>query len=277
MPAQAVGTGRAAIEGHPVIQTGVDSSGLPVFASIPVKGVYKDFAITTTAVRRQIVDFAKCAKCHDGKLHGSQLIPRLSLHGGNRTEEPGLCVMCHNPNQTDGAYRASGQEVSVDFKVMVHSIHAAKFRKTKYIVVGFQGSVNDFSTVNFPSSLKNCALCHIDNGTKGTFELPLVSTLGSTTTTGSVLNLLPGQVDVNPVNDLKTSPIAATCSACHDGPYIHNHMVQMGGQFGVVQSVLVGKEQCATCHGPGRQEDVRKAHGVSGGTSGGSTGGTSRD
>ena len=41
--------------------------------------------------RRLVVDIAKCDVCHDV----------LSLHGNNRTDEPGVCAVCHNPNATD--------------------------------------------------------------------------------------------------------------------------------------------------------------------------------
>jgi len=261
LPAQASGSGRVAIEGHPSIQTGVDSMGAPIYGSVPVKSVYRDFPIAAGSLaRRQVVDFNKCAVCHDGGKHGDTIVPRLSLHGANRNEEPGLCVMCHNPNQTDVAYRSSGAEESVDFKRLVHGIHAGGFRKQPLVIIGFRGAVNDFSHVRFPAELRNCLNCHIDNNGKGTFELPLASKLGSTIASASLLSPLPGFVDVNPANDLRISPIAATCSACHDSREVRRHMVSMGASFGVTQSVLEGKEQCLTCHGPGRKEDVRRAH-----------------
>jgi OmcA/MtrC family decaheme c-type cytochrome len=171
--------------------------------------------------------------------------------------------MCHNPNQTDAAYRTSGSEESIDFKRMVHGIHAGGFRKTPLIIIGRNGSVNNYSSVRFPSELRNCVKCHIDNGARGTFELPMSTTLGSTINSLSVLTPAPGQVDVDPSNDLRISPIAATCSGCHDKSETRQHMVRMGASFGVVQSALAGREQCVTCHGPGKSRDVRRAHEIS--------------
>lgn len=168
--------------------------------------------------------------------------------------------MCHNPNQTDAPYRSTGAEESVDFKRLVHGIHSGGFRKSPLVIVGFQGSVNDYSTVRFPSQLRNCVLCHIDNSGKGTFELPVASSLGSTVNSGSALSPLPGFVDVNPTPDLKISPIAAACSACHDSSEIKRHMISRGASFGATQATLAGKEQCVNCHGPGREKDVRRAH-----------------
>lgn len=265
IPANATGTVRVAIEGHPSIQTGIDPiTKAAVLASIPVTSIFRDAPIGTATEfsRRKIVEFAKCQGCHDDRQHGDVVVPRLSLHGANRNEEPGVCVMCHNANQTDGAYRTSGAEESVDFKRMIHGIHAGGMRRNPLVIIGRNGSVNNYSHVRFPAELKNCLKCHIDVNGKGTFELPLASPLGSTITTQSVLNVVPGQIDVDPANDLRISPIAATCSACHDDSETRRHMVRMGASFGVVQSVLAGKEQCVTCHGPGKSRDVRKEHGL---------------
>ena len=114
---RAVGTGRVGLEGHPVC------SGLPgcpttvaPFANIPVRSAVADFSFTAVATptsaiisdpRRPIVDFdTKCKVCHNGStLANGTLIPRLSLHGGNHNENLELCVICHNPNQTDVPYR----------------------------------------------------------------------------------------------------------------------------------------------------------------------------
>ena len=265
LPAAASGAGRVGIEGHPSVQTGVDPVLLtPIYASIPVKSVYRDFPINGAAVaRRQVVDITKCMVCHDNRQHGETIVPRLSLHGANRNEETGVCVMCHNPNQTDAAYRTSGAEESVDFKRMIHGIHAGGMRKNPLIIIGRNGSVNDFSHVRFPTSLRNCLNCHVEVNQRGTFELPMSTTLGSAISTLSVLNNpLPGQVDIDPSNDLRISPTAATCSGCHDDSETRRHMTQMGASFGVVQSVLAGREQCVNCHGPGKSRDVRKEHGL---------------
>jgi OmcA/MtrC family decaheme c-type cytochrome len=291
---QTVAMGRIAIEGHPVCNglPGCPTSN-PPYANIPVRSETADFAYlpvstpTATMVadpRRQVVDFSsKCAKCHDGsKLSGSGTpIPRLSLHGNNRNENLKLCVMCHNPNQTDVPYRlitsdsrTSGPETSIDFKRMIHGIHAGGFRKTPLVVVGFNTSINDYSGVRFPGELRNCVNCHIDKNGKGTFELPLNSAvLGSTVSTGSVYAVAAGSlrsIDVNPFNDLKITPTAATCSGCHDESEVRSHMIRTGGaSFGTLQQNIGSTviERCATCHGPGKEKDVRKAHEIRSGGS----------
>jgi OmcA/MtrC family decaheme c-type cytochrome len=277
-----IGTGVVGMEGHPVWPaTGTATH------NVPVKSVVKPFPITDTTAqpRRQIVDFdTKCSKCHDGLLHDGREIPRLALHGGNRNEEPALCVICHNPNQTDIPYRTLASppstdplgsgvapEVSVDFKRMTHAIHAGGFRTKSYTVVGRNGTIVDFSGVRFPATLSNCLNCHVDVGGKGTFELPLLSTvLGSTVKTGSTIGAtVDKMVDLDPTNNLRITPIASVCSSCHDKAEVRSHMVKQGARFGVLQSDIDAKvrdrlgvvsERCAFCHGPGKDKDVRKVH-----------------
>jgi len=300
-PLGAVKDGRVAIEGKPVCN-GIAGFTCPTtvapFANVPVPSVVASFAFTATESlaamipdpRRQIVDIAKCQQCHDNKQHGATIVPKLSLHGNNRTENLGLCVMCHNPNQTDVPYRyqttgttadprIAGPEVPIDFKVLVHSIHSGGFRVNPYVVVGFQSSVNDFSDVRFPRELRNCVNCHIDASGKGTFELPIKSTLGTTVTTQSIYLVAPPTatppgvraISVDPADDLKITPIAAACSACHDKAEVKSHMVRTGGaSFGTLQANIgvTVKEKCANCHGPGKEEDVRRAHEISRGGGG---------
>jgi OmcA/MtrC family decaheme c-type cytochrome len=287
--------GRVAIEGRPVCN-GVSAAYIcpaptgTTFVNIPVRSAAANFTFTpasaTTAViqdpRRAVVDIQKCKRCHDGNQHGDTVVPRLSLHGGNRNENLAVCVVCHNPNQTDVVYRyltagttadprISGAETPIDFKVMIHSIHSGGFREKPYVVVGFGSSVNDFSHVRFPSELRDCMNCHVDVNGKGTFELPLANAvLGTTVNTKSTYLVALGatrSISVNPADDIKISPTAATCSACHDKAEVRSHMVRTGGaSFATTQSAIgtTVVERCANCHGPGKDRDVRKVHQISG-------------
>ncbi len=90
-----------------------------------------------------------CNKCHDP----------LSAHGGARRSVP-LCVLCHQPQGLDPD---TGN--SIDMKVMIHKIHMGEELPSvqaghPYQIIGFQGSVNDFSTVVFPADIRNCTFCH---------------------------------------------------------------------------------------------------------------------
>ena len=78
----------------------------------------------TNPDRREVVDIEKCDDCHK----------QLSLHGNNRTDEPAVCVTCHNPNATDDRQRGAGDcdavlgpdDVTIDMKVMIHKIHKGR-------------------------------------------------------------------------------------------------------------------------------------------------------
>lgn len=298
-PVPGATAGRVALEGRPVcnglancpapIVTTTGTTTTTTYANIPVKSATADFAIpapsAVTAVlpnqRRQIVDIAKCKGCHDDRKHGDVVVPRLSLHGANRNENLDLCVTCHNPNQTDVPYRflspadarVGATETPVDFKTMVHAIHAGGFRKTPFVVIGRNSSVNDYSGVRFPAELQSsCLRCHVvDARGRGSFELPLRSTvLGTTVKSQSVYQVPAGEpraIDVNPANDLKITPTAATCSACHDDREARSHMINTGGaSFGTTQDKIgtTVNERCASCHGRGRGKDVRKVHELDG-------------
>ncbi len=281
IPVTATGTGRAIMEGHPALK---DAAGL----FIPVKSVYKSFGITDTSIveRRSVVDIqTKCMVCH--RTDGTGVAPRLTLHGENRTEEIQVCVVCHNPNQTDVQRRMASDatnypvkigpytfnEQSVDFKRLVHGIHAssAGFRKNPLVVMGpilpTGRFIFDASKLKpFPASLRNCLNCHIDNGTKGTFELPLApNVLASTLKTQSSFGATVPEtvVDANPANDENVTPIAAVCSSCHDGNEAISHMVNTGGASFRTTQAAIGvtvNERCPSCHGPGKEKSVRRVH-----------------
>ncbi len=264
IPVTQTGTLRVMVDGHPagdVTTPGTFSDRLAV------KSAFRDFAITGTAVaRRLVVDIAKCNVCHDV----------LSLHGRNRTDEPGVCAVCHNPNATDAGRRPATAgvltggidgklEEAVDFKSMIHGIHAGQasnggFREKGLVIYGFGGSVNDFSKVVFPGKLGNCTACHTDTSYEltGAWESPTANGILATTTTTAVSAS-------DAADNLRTTPTAAVCSSCHDkvGPQVH--MTEVGdGQFAVTQAAInVGApEICGICHGPGGPVDVKAVHHV---------------
>jgi hypothetical protein len=101
-----------------------------------------------------IIATANCNRCHDP----------LAAHGGSRRLVP-LCVMCHNPGG-DGVQTVDPDTGnSIDFEVMIHKIHMGAMLPSvqagkPYQIIGFQQSVNDFSTVVFPANIENCQMCH---------------------------------------------------------------------------------------------------------------------
>jgi OmcA/MtrC family decaheme c-type cytochrome len=275
VPMTAGGTGEVAMEGHPA---GQDATGAWT-VRVPVKSAYRYFRITDSSIvaRRQIVDLRKCQACH--RSDGQGAAPRLVLHGNNRTEELNVCVTCHNPNNSDIVFRRAGDptvrigpysypEQSLDFKTLVHGIHAsaAGFREDPLVVIGFNHSLFDASTLApYPGQLENCAACHIDNGRSGTFELPLqAGVIGSSMDTGSFGANGTVTIDTDPANDVKISPTAAVCSSCHDDGEAISHMVLKGGasfqtDLASLQRGSV-RERCVNCHGPRAKQSVRRVH-----------------
>ena len=277
LPADATGSGLVGF----YARMSVDVDGDGTSDRVSVKSVVDYFPITdaVAVARRRVVEIENCDQCHD----------QLTLHGGARTDEPQLCVACHNPNATDTARRPVGaptgtidnkREESIDFKRMIHGIHSAGFRNTGLVVYGFFSAPAtenpvDFSDVRFPGILSDCTTCHTnaaDAPAYGTYELQgiweaptLSGILGSTVDHGASLT--------DQSDDLNISPIAAVCSSCHDGDLQKTHMRSNGAVFSddgssstqanILANTILGiGESCPLCHGPGTLMDVKAAHNV---------------
>jgi OmcA/MtrC family decaheme c-type cytochrome len=154
-------------------------------------------AVVTT---RDLIRTATCDKCHDP----------LQAHDERRGI--GLCVICHNPGTTD-----PNTGNTLDMKVFIHKIHMGSqlpsvVAGTPYQIIGYQNSVNDFSTVVFPADPRNCTFCHDQNS-------------GAAQATAFL------------------KPSRAACGACHDDVNFvtgQNH----------VNLPEIDDSQCADCHIP---------------------------
>jgi OmcA/MtrC family decaheme c-type cytochrome len=161
---------------------------------------YLNLAGGTATPRRTAVDVDNCNACHG----------ELSLHGNNRVGQTQYCVMCHNPTATDAAVRPAGHgsPVTIDFKVMIHKIHRGgalpSFVEsgTPYVIYGFGGSANTFTSGGFPGSLNDCAKCH----TPGSFTEP---------STAVCTSCHDGQATVGHAQLNTTAGGIETCSVCH--------------------------------------------------------------
>jgi OmcA/MtrC family decaheme c-type cytochrome len=145
-----------------------------------------------------------CNNCHDP----------LSAHGGSR-QDVKLCVLCHQPQSVDPD---TGN--TVDFKVMVHKIHAGEHLPsvvagTPYQIIGNAQSVNDYSTLAYPQDIRNCANCH----------------------EGTVAASKPSQAAV-----WYTYPSVAACGSCHDDVNFTTGAKHAAGP--------AADGTCATCHQP---------------------------
>lgn len=250
----------------PVPASGVDGSGVVSMEgravvdgmNVPVSAEVKYFAITDAQPepRREVVSVEKCQTCHGER-------DRLAFHGGNRTDNVQLCVICHNPNVTDISRRPADPltaldgrvEQGVHFKYMIHAIHGADQREADepFVVYGFGNNAHDFSEVRFPRSSSDCYACHVD----GSLDLPLPGGLLATTVSS-------GADRYDPADDLNITATAAACSACHNDTLAEAHMLNNGALFDQTQATIEAStvETCAVCHGPGSIADVEVMHGL---------------
>lgn len=253
IPATATGSLGIGIEGHPAL----DADGNGTIDSIPVSNAHAFKAITGSVVaRRDLVDIAKCNDCHK----------QLTIHGGNRTDNEQVCVMCHNPNVTDVNRRVAGSacdltlgldDESVDMKYMVHAIHAGNTG-----VCGYGNSAIPFFEVVYPGHLNNCEGCHKANTY---FPVDATKVLATTFDAGNPATL---------ADDRAVSPNSTVCSACHTGSSARAHMELNGGSFALGKTAAGAStagpgltdappiESCSVCHGSGRSADVKAAHRV---------------
>ena len=106
------------------------------------------------------IDTETCNRCHQG----------IVGHGGRWTQVE-ACQTCHTAQTSDPD---TGR--TVRFDVMVHKIHRGRDLPSvadgePYQIVGYRGSVHDYSAVGFPGELRECSTCHLES-TPGAATLP---------------------------------------------------------------------------------------------------------
>ncbi len=241
IPANATGTYSIGMEGR---RGFIILQGDPSAVTTEYGAVNKviNFSVDGSPVtpRRTVVSIDKCNGCNQ----------YLSVHGENRNQIE-MCVLCHNPSETDISQRPAAQvpadknspPQAVNFSLLIHSIHSGSALNAlgrPYIVVGFGGSHNDFSDVTFPAfspagqvgDVENCGMCHV-NGSEA--NLPV-----------GLNNVTTPQGFENP-----TPPVTAACTACH--------ATQSATAHAGANTTALG-ESCTVCHASGAAYDVDKVH-----------------
>ena len=227
-------------------------------------------AVNGDAVRRSVVDPAKCGKCHEW----------FEGHGGNRVYDTQVCVTCHNPNlstsgrtitdaklsgfnftptqlailtnwdsafnKTTVGYSLTFPEFTNNFKELIHGIHAGKDRTHPLRDVR-NGSGANITLINaaefaFPNLLKNCEACHATTpvGTnKQTYKADLpTNVLASINVTrnangeATIADKLAARSTVPNAQDIVNAPLIGACVSCHDSAVAKAHMASNGGQLG---------------------------------------------
>ncbi len=233
------------------------NSAAPRFATMsPTRA----FAVTDTVAqpRRQIIDSAKCNACHYD----------LTFHGGGRRGGE-YCVMCHNPENANNE-RISRFESStvlaesVDFRVMIHKIHAGEELSQPYFLGAFPapsvsnpaGTQHNFGEVRYPRSRSECVACHLP----GTFSLPasqgraqsILQEITCTEDPAADADAYCTSPNWVVTQTYRLPPETSVCTSCHDQPHVAVH---------AMLNSIGGAEACATCHGPGKSHDVEVVHG----------------
>jgi OmcA/MtrC family decaheme c-type cytochrome len=154
------------------------------------------------AVVHDVIRTQSCNRCHD----------QLSAHGGSRRGVE-MCVLCHTPQTADPD---TGN--TVDLPVMVHKIHMGSELPSvqagkPYRIIGFQGSVSDWSTVVHPSDPRRCEVCHQPDSGAAQASTYL------------------------------TRPTRVACGSCHDDVDFATGANHAGGP-------QISDNQCAICHIP---------------------------
>jgi OmcA/MtrC family decaheme c-type cytochrome len=255
LPADAVGTAAVTIDGHPAVDIDGSVARIPVLNVVEYVGIDGAEAVD----RREVVDIKNCDNCHK----------ELSLHGNNRTDNPQVCVVCHNPNATDADKRAAPctdtlgtDDTPIDFKYMIHALHASGEIGVPYEVCGYGNSAHEIEFLT-PGHINNCEGCHTNatrpDGSRTYHPVDPSKVLGTTVDAGADV--------ASPIDDVVISPNTAVCSTCHVSDLAKTHMMQNGGDFDATKaadSTLIssGVESCELCHGPGRVADVEEVHGV---------------
>ncbi|WP_228768511.1 OmcA/MtrC family decaheme c-type cytochrome [Shewanella sp. TC10] len=90
-----------------------------------------------------------CYRCHTADLSADN---SLLMHGSKRFDYEG-CVMCHTSYSGDPE-----TGVSIGMASLVHKIH-----KSDYLVIGYKGSVHDYSDLSYPGDMHQCQQCHIED------------------------------------------------------------------------------------------------------------------
>ncbi len=262
------------LQGQPLLD-GTYTVGLQMYFYYDVGGVatrdagsnVKDvlFGAASTISHREVVANANCNVCHT----------ELRAHGGSRVDVQ-LCVLCHTAGSEDKnvATAAGGTPgVTVDFKVMIHKLHAGEHLASVLGIgvdasgnrdytaapkplqyVGYQNSVVDFSEVAFPvfpsvsvsmprhsgytaMSANSAFKAKEDAKLRG--PVACAKCHGDPDGAGSAVAPAQGAL-------YRTKPSRQACGACHDDidwtkNYVSNGITMPGN---------LANSTCASCHTP---------------------------
>jgi hypothetical protein len=186
-----------------------------------------DFVLGNSGVvePRQVVKIENCDRCHE----------ELRIHGGRR-EEVTLCVLCHTAGAEDDNDGGATPGVAIDFKVMIHKIHAGEHLPSVLgVATNPDGSRNyaaapvpyvvgndDYSAVAFPAWPHGLVATPRDHG---------YTALSST--------------DKATEDRIRTGP--SNCAVCHGDPDGDAGPLTAPAQ-GDIHMTQPSRQACGSCH-----------------------------
>jgi OmcA/MtrC family decaheme c-type cytochrome len=239
--------------------------------------------------RRVIVSDEKCNVCHAvlGTSSGSNTMAN-AFHGGARNTWQS-CIVCHDPNLASATVMTDGSRLNeaYQFDRMIHGIHGNSMRFYPFtngnLAVGafcnpantspeaaaacdpaltLAPDVNNFATkVLWPGVGLNCDACHVNNSyvsdpsPLGAAVLKFGDSAAGPVVFGGT-TLVGNRWDWNVI-----SPMAASCTACHDSPAAKLHVASAGNAtLGNLTQNQWPQETCADCHSQGLFMSVERVH-----------------
>jgi len=221
-----------------------------------VDNLLVDFVVGNSGAieHREVVTIENCNRCHqDLRVHGS------------RKQEAAFCVLCHTSGAEDSNAGGRTPDVSIDFKVMIHKIHAGKHLPSVLgVATNPDGSRNygatpapyivggtDYSHVAFPAWPQGqvalprdqgyTALSSTDKATEDEIRKGPSNCIvchGDPDGDGPLAE--PAQGDLH-----TAQPTRQACGSCHDDV----HWGQAYTANGQTMGAQANNSNCVLCHG----------------------------
>ena len=243
--------GIVALQGRPWVLSPIDAAtAIQVRAKTPTYEWMIGSGDAPLMVRRDIVDTGECLKCHVGSLY---------QHGGDRVDNVGMCILCHNSAANEQNVRVGmGVDPSeaydgkigetYEMKTMLHRIHSAGEEGSPPFVIyrnrGIYGFATDDSLLpNWPGTGPQVVFGSNDVTTTHNFHAPTypralndcaachvpgfddqpdpTQAMATTVEAGS-------EVWEDQVDDVLQGATTASCITCHADAASRGHAYQNG-------------------------------------------------
>lgn len=205
-----------------------------------------------TGQTKQVVTDASCGACHAKSSSNRAKLEFAGFHG-NRRYDIALCTTCHNPETYDSVTSTDTAWKTLDLKVLVHDLHAARFPQGD--------SFGGVSNIRNPAAnIPGVDVSNPSTGQRPRFDgAPGIITCRNCHDNRND-RILPFQPTNRTDADRlawRTNVSQQACGSCHDGTIQGRPAINFANHFGN----QVDNSQCAgPCHGPSGAMPVNLAH-----------------